>query len=238
MIHRAAAALLVALLAVGCSEDAKHTLTPPDGPDYLANDSEDNLAHNFELAIEALDIDGYEALLYDGEPLASDGLAHGEYRFIFADVSGGPTLPDYLDRAAELACMGHMFAGNAGSDGAGHDYPGIKSISLQLTANALWANAAGDLVDGVICPDGARARPYETHIFVTLKSAIQGSNNITAWDVQDRLMLYCVPITVAGTTEWRLWRWVDIVTVKSTEDAALSLIKVLYMDRVLHGPKE
>ena len=102
MIHRAAAALLVALLAVGCSEDAKHTLTPPDGPDYLANDSEDNLAHNFELAIEALDIDGYEALLYDGEPLASDGLAHGEYRFIFADVSGGPTLPDYLDRAAEL----------------------------------------------------------------------------------------------------------------------------------------
>ncbi len=104
------------LLAAGCGEDAEAHAHPPTTPDYLANDSPDNVVANLVMAWEAMDAEGYAALLYDGLELATDGQAYAPYKFYFADEPYGYPLPDTLSYAEELACTGALLGGEPGID--------------------------------------------------------------------------------------------------------------------------
>jgi hypothetical protein len=226
-------ALALGLLLLGaCDDETKRTLTPPTTPDYLANDSPDNLVANLVMAWEAMDAEGYAALLYDGALLATDSLAYAPFKFYF-DRSLDPTLPevDVYDR--ELVRIGNMLGGLPGMDGQGNPVPGLKSVNLDLAANGSWTSVTSGEVDGDPCPEDALWRSYSTYILFTLKSSYGGDTN--GWLVQDRLIAHCIPVQVGGGVEWRLWKWRDVIDgfVVSgrpalVESSSLSGIKALY----------
>jgi hypothetical protein len=223
------------LLAAGCGEDAKRTLTPPTIPDYLANDSPDNLIANLVMALEAMDSLGYAALLYDGVELATDGQAYAAYKFYY-DRTLDPHLPelDLYDR--DLERMGAMLGGAPGEDGDGNPVPGVRGFDLLLAVpTPNWAAPIGPDVDDDAYPVGTVWRIYDTSILITLKSNYGTDTN--GWSISDRLLAHCIPVQVGGETEYRLWKWREIVGAKmvapspeGTEDTTLGMIKVFYGD--------
>jgi hypothetical protein len=222
------------LLAAGCDEDAKRTLAPPTGPDYLANDSPDNLMANLVMAWEAMDAEGCAALLYDGVALATDSLAYAPYTFYF-DRGINPDLPTLWLRPQEVACLDALLGGGAGVTAWGDTLPGVKSIRFDLDANNVWATVTGGEVDGDPCPEDALWRIYNTEFLFTLKSTV-GGTDISAWAGSDRLIMHCIPVQVGVETEWRLWKWREVMVLaravpdppERTEDVTLGLIKALY----------
>lgn len=213
-----AALLLIAL--AGCSDDGERGLNPPAGPDYLANDSPDNLVANVVLAWEARDAAGYAALLYDGVALADDGIAYAPYKFYF-DQSLDPLLPDLYLYAQEIACLETMLGGEPG-DGV----PGIKAVAADLTPYSAWQTVVGGAVEGDPCPENAQWRVYATAMLFTLKTNIDDSD-INQWLVEDRLIFHCVPVAVGEAIEWRLWKWRDVIELRAAE-SSLSDVKARY----------
>lgn len=200
--------LLLATLPVvgGClfGTPTKPPIEQPPEPylPYYDADSQtamDNLVANFQLAWEKMDLAEYrDSILYDGTVPATDGQLYAPFVFYYDRSTSDPNIPDdddVYDR--EIQRAENMFGGLPGQDAEGKIYPGIKEIAFQLTANEQWANPLDpSQVEGDEYPTGTKQRPFETHLFITLKSAIQGSNNITAWDVQDRLILYIIPVQI------------------------------------------
>ncbi len=232
---RAALAVLALAggLLAGCGEDAERTLNPPEGPDYLANDSPDNVIANLVIAWEAMDAEGYAALLYDGIELATDGQAYAPYKFYY-DRSLDPDLPviDLYDR--ELVRTGALLGGEEGMDSQGHAVPGVRSVSMDLNPIGVWTAPIGPDVDGDPYPEDARWRSYTTNFLISLKGNY--GENTSAWLVQDWLIVHCIPVQVGANTEWRLWKWRDVVTLARTlstarartEESSFSSIKALY----------
>jgi hypothetical protein len=221
-------------LALGCDEDAKRTLTPPTTPDYLANDSPDNLMANLVMAWEAMDAEGYAALLYDGALLGTDGQAYAPYTFYF-DASLNPDLPTLWLRPREVACLDALLGGEAGATPEGDPLPGVKSVDIQLDANGAWTTVTGGEVEDDPCPEDVRWRSYNTQFLFTLETVIEDSW-VNAWNVEDLLIIHCIPVQVGAETEWRLWKWRDVVDLaravpdppERTEESSLGQIKVLY----------
>lgn len=211
---------LALLIAIGCSDDEAPKLTPPTGPDYQPNDSPDNLVANVVLAWEAMDAEGYAALLYDGVAQADDGEVYAPFTFYY-DRSLDPTLPELDLYERELIRTAAMLGGLPG-DGV----PGIKNVWLDLTPYGVWQTVVGGVVDDDPCPENTQWRAYETDMLLALKTNIGGSD-INQWLVQDRLIFHVLPVLVEGEVEWRLWKWRDVVTLR-TEDASFSQIKALY----------
>ena len=211
---------LALLLLAGCSDDEDRTLNPPAGPDYLANDSPDNLVANVVLAWAAEDAAGYAALLYDGVAEADDGEVYAPFTFYY-DRSLDPDLPELDLYERELQRTAAMLGGEPGNG-----VPGIKDVSLDLTANDLWQTVVGGTVEGDPCPENTQWRSFETDMVLTLESTIGGSD-VYIWLVRDRLIFHCVPVAVGDAIEWRLWKWRDVLTLR-TEDASFSQIKALY----------
>jgi len=222
------------VFALGCGEDSERRLTQPATPDYLANDSPDNLMANLIIAMEAEDAEGYAALLYDGVELATDGLTYAPYKFYF-DRSLNPDLPELLSYAEELACMGALLGGEPGIDHNSNPVPGMKSLAVGFLAIGVWATPIAATVEGDTYPEDALWRAYATTMLITLKSTYLYST--IAFSVQDRLIAHCIPVQVGGETEWRLWKWRDILALgrainavpSQTEESSWGQVKSLYM---------
>ncbi|MBM4117406.1 hypothetical protein FJ251_06615 [bacterium] len=208
------------LLLAGCGGDDERRLTPPPPPDYLPNDSPENLVANLTLAWEAEDAAGYAALLYDGVLEADDGEVYAPFTFYF-DQSVDPDLPDQYLYAQEVACLENLLSGEPG-DGV----PGVRSVSMDLVANGTWQTVVGGEVEGDPCPENTQWRAFETDLLVTLKTNI-GYSDINQWLVQDRLLVHCLPVLVAGETEWRLWKWRDLIELRAGE-SSLGTVKARY----------
>jgi len=221
------------LLAAGCSDEPKRTLAPPAESEYFANSSPDSVIANLVIALESMDSLGYAALLYDGSELATDGITYAPYKFYY-DRSVNPDLPelDLYDR--ELERMGAMLGGAPGEDGYGNTVPGVRGFYLDLAAPTPdWAAPIGPDVDDDAYPVGTAWRVYDTSILITLKSNYGTDTN--AWSISDRLLAHCIPVQVGGETEYRLWKWREIVGAKRAvprpgivESVSLGSIKALY----------
>jgi len=211
-------ALLIAL--AGCSDDEAGTLNPPAGPDYLANDSPDNLVANVVLAWAAEDAAGYAALLYDGLDVVEGGGVCAPFEFTF-DRSFDPDLPEFYAYAQELACTEALLGGEPG-DGV----PGVKSVSIDVTPYGAWQTVVGGDVEGDPCPENTQWRSYGTDILFTLKANV-GGTDINQWLVADRLIVHCVPVVVGDAVEWRLWKWRDVIELRGAS-STLSAVKSLY----------
>jgi hypothetical protein len=222
-------------LAIACDEDSERTPTQPATPDYLANDSPGNLVANLVMAMEAEDAEGYAALLYDGALLATDGLTYAPYKFYFSDELEGFPLPDTLSHAEELACMGALLGGEPGVDFDDNPVPGMKSLAVGFLANGVWATPIAATVEGDTYPEDVLWRSYETTMLITLKSTYL--YNTVAFSVQDRLIVHCIPVQVGAETEWRLWKWRDVIDLgravpdpqERTESSTWGIVKWLYM---------
>ncbi len=199
--------------------------------EYLPYDSPDNLIENFIRAWENRDIAEYgDHILYDGEQLATDGVAYEPFHFYFG-MDPYQTYPPFLTYAGETEIVGDMFAGLPGQDQDANEIPGILSIALDLQAENAWDLTSTDMVEGHDYPEGTQSRYYAFDMQVALEGTIDGTD-IDAWELQDRLLIYVVPVEAAGGTEYRLWKWRDIILrSRSTDDISISYIKSLYLDR-------
>lgn len=108
----------------------------------------------------------------------------------------------------------------------GNGVSGIKNVSLDLTPNGVWQTVVGGAVEDDPCPENTQWRSFETNMLFTLKTPIDGSD-IIAWLVEDRLIFHCLPVAVGEAIEWRLWKWRDIVDLR-TGAASFGPIKALY----------
>ncbi len=221
--------LLPLLLSAGCIlDDSDGPSETPPVLQYLAYTDPDNLVENFIRAWENRDIAEYrDHILYDGEQLATDGVAYEPFHFYFGQ-DPGQTYPPFLTYDSEKETVGNMFAGLKGQDHYGNEIPGIRSIALALNAENAWDPPSSDMVEGHDYPEGTQSRFYSFNMLITLESNI-GNSNINAWEVQDRLLFHVVPVETAGGTEYRLWKWRDIILqLRATDSTSLSLIKQLY----------
>lgn len=231
-VRLAAACLL--LVALACDEDADRRLNPPGGPDYLANDSPDNLMANVVLALGARDAEGYAALLYDGLLPATDGLLYAPFKYYFPDDFYGFPLPDSLSLAEELDCVGRLMAGEPGVDFQGDPVPGVREIDVEFIASGVWAVVPGAEAEGDSCPEDALWRAYSSVMLVILDGTYGA--NTTAFSINDQFLVHCIPVQVGGETAWRLWKWREVEPDRAvpdppesrTEDALWGLIKLLY----------
>jgi hypothetical protein len=199
----------------------------PPAPAYLLNDSPDHLMANLVLAWEALDPDGYAALLYDGGEAATDGEHYLPFRFYF-DQTDFPYLPVSWPCADELACMETLLGEEPGAEIAGMDV-----IGLDLAGVGDWQAVAGGEAEGDPCPEAALWRAYETNVLFEPKAPFH--DEIDAFSIQDQLIAYCLPVQAGGGTEWRLWKWRDVHAYKAgsswpalSEEPCLGSLKVLY----------
>jgi hypothetical protein len=177
----------------------------------------DNLVHNFTTAWELRDLPEYrDSILYSSTQEATDGALYAPFTFYY-DRSEDPDLPELELFDREVTRATNIFSGLPGQDGDGNVVPGIKSISLELSANGLWANPTDpDQQDGDPYPDGTKWRSYETNMLITLKGTYGA--NTDAWLVQDRLIFHVLPVRVVDPlapngyhTVYRLWKWRDII---------------------------
>ena len=235
-------AVLLVIALIGCGDDSERSLNPPAGPDYQPNDSPENLVANVVLAWAAEDAAGYAALLYDGVEVVEGGGVCAPFEFVF-DRSLDTNLPESYAYAEELACTEALLGGEPGNG-----VPGVKSVSMDVTPYGAWQAVVGGDVDGDPCPENTQWRSYGTDMLFTLKANVGGSD-INQWLVADRLIFHCVPVPVGDAIEWRLWKWRDVIDLRSasstlgavkslygaeggepgrTEDTSLSQIKALY----------
>lgn len=207
--------LLLLPLGAGClfgSPTKPPPVTPP--PSYLdyydadATTAMNNLVANFVTAWERLDLAEYrDSILYNGTEPAPDDELYQVFTFYY-DRSLDPDLPelDLYDREIQRAT--NMFGGQPGNG-----VPGIKSISLDLTANGVWSanlSGTGEVQDPY--PAGTMWRAYETNMLITLKANI-GDSDINQWLVEDRLILHVIPVRVEGSAlhRYKIWKWRDVI---------------------------
>lgn len=185
---------------------------PPEYLDYYDADAEtamNNLVANFVTAWERMDLAEYrDSILYNGTEPAPDEELYRVFIFTY-DRTLDPNLPevDLYDR--EIQRVTNIFGGQPGQG-----VPGIKSISLDLTANGVWsANLSGTGAVQDPYPAGAKWRAYESNMLITLQSNI-GDSNINQWLVEDRLVLHVIPVHVEGSTlhRYKIWKWRDVIT--------------------------
>lgn len=218
-------ACLGLLLAAGCGEDAKRILTPL--PEYVAYDSPDNLVANLAVAWERLDLTEYrDSILYLGVELATDGEFYQHFMFYY-DRSWDPDLPEYDTLDREIQRVAVIMSGLPGQDSQGNVIPGIKSISVTLTPNGVWADPIDpDEVDGDPYPPGTQWRSYDADILVTLKANI-GDTDISQWRVLTTFIFHCIPVQAEGGTRWKLWKWRE-VNGRESASSSWGGIKALY----------
>ncbi len=177
----------------------------------------ENLVYNFEAAWENRDLAEYrDSILYNGTEEATDGELYRAFIFYY-DRSLDPDLPvqDLYER--EVTRADNMFKGLSGLDADGNTVPGIRSITVDLLANGVWAIPTDpDQQDGDPYPAGTIWRAYETNMLITLKGTY--GENTNAWRVEDRLIFHLIPVRVADPlapsgyhTVYRLWKWRDII---------------------------
>jgi len=214
------------LLAAGCSEDNPANVDQGP-PDYLPNTSPENLIANLAMAWEAMDAEGYAALLYGGEQPATDGDYYAPFKFHFEE-GGDPGLPAFWVKSREEACAERLLGGLPGDDGI----PGIASISMELDPIGAWDAMGGDEIAGDPFPATARWCLHTVSMLMPLEESWGETTSKLA--VSGRFLFQCVPVDVEGTTEWRLWKWWDETdrmgreTPGDTEVASLSRIKAFF----------
>ncbi len=220
--NRSERAIPVGAVVKSLSE-VKACFAPP-GPAYLPNDSPDHLVANLVMAWEGLDPSGYAALLYDGSEAASDGEHYAPFAFYFADAG----LPISWSCTDEQACAETLLGEEPGGDAAG-----VDGIACALTAAGDWQALAAGEVEGDPCPAGTQSRSFDTDLLLTLKATSLGE--INAFSIQDRALLYCLPVQAGGGTEWRLWKWRDLLIDKALPvpspgpvKASIGQVKALY----------
>ena len=198
--------LAVALFATsGCLFSTPEK--PSDGDDTVEFGSYTTpaeLVDNFLLAWEHMVLEEYrDQILYNGEDPIVGGGDCEQFKFYFID-----------DETYEFPFWGYdlevehteaLFSGNPGLD----DTPGVESVSLHLEQATPWLAVSGE-VQGDLAPAGTQRKTFTTNMTIYLKSAIPGSDNITAFLVDDTIQFYVVPVDVDGVTEYRLWKWLDV----------------------------
>ncbi len=201
--------------------------------EYLPYDSPDNLVENLVRAWENLDIDEYrDHILYDGLLPATDGATYEPFYFYYDPdgEQGGQTFPDLDLYGTEVQILGKLFSGQMGQDHLGNPIPGVDMLRWSVSGESAWDGPPGDTVEDHPYPEGTLRSFYGTDLLFNLKTTI-GDSNIDAWWVDDRMLLHVIPVEVGGATEYRLWKWRDlIISHRSTEDVSLSAIKMLYRE--------
>jgi len=206
------------------SEVRSYFAPPP--PAYLPNDSPQHLVQNLVLAMQGLDPEGYAALLYDGSALATDGERYAPFSFSF-DQSVDASLPTAWSLPAELACQETLLG-----EEPGEGVSGVASLTVEPTASGDWQAVAGGEVEGDPCPAEALWQSFDLELALVLKVPVEDA--IIGFAALDAALLYCLPVQVAGGSEWRLWKWREVAD--GTRSAArpgfvkrsLGQIKVLY----------
>ena len=196
------AALLAAALSGGCSDSTAPMIQDP----YIPNDSPEAVKDNFEKAWYKMDIEGYRALLYDGEESLSGKETCAAFKF-------------YEDECTHTEAL---FNGEPGQNAT----PGIESISLALVPWTDWTEIEGE-VQGDPVPAGCLHCTYLTNATIMLKDTIPGSD-IIALLLDDMIQFYVIPVDVDGDTEYRLWKWMDVSNGKSTQDCSWGAVKALF----------
>ena len=233
MIKRLAIlSLLPLLLSTGCLfDDSDGPSEQPPPLQYHAYTDPDSLVANLVLAWENRDIDEYrDHILYDGVLAASDAVIYEPFHFYY-DPEGeapGQTFPAFDLYDSEVANLGSLFSGRMGEDHLGNPIPGVDTLSWMIIAESAWENPPGGTVEGHPYPEGTLRGFYSTEMQFNLKTTT-GYWDISAWWVEDRMLLHVIPVEVAGATEYRLWKWRDIISLlRSTDGPSLSAIKMLY----------
>ena len=207
-ITRARITLLIimamALLAMsGC------LFSPPEKTDdddttveFGSYDTPDGLVDNFVLAWENMVLEEYrDQILYNGEELTLDGSAYEQFKFYFiADSYEDP----FWGYGSEVDHTQALFSGDPGEN----DTPGVESIELSLNPFSDWSDYTGATVEGDPAPTGCKGKTYYTNMTIQLKGTF--GDDITAFLVDDMIRFYVIPVDVNGTTEYRLWKWLDV----------------------------
>lgn len=192
---------LLLLVATSCGkEDGSPTAN--GGPEYLPNTSPENLIANVVMAWEAKDAATYAALLYSGESPATDGAYYAPFKFHFAE-GADPALPAFWVESRETVSAQRMFGGLAGEG-----LPGIAAVAMTLSPIGSWGAMGGDEIAGDSFPDGAEWCLFSAGLLITLEEPL-GYSGADQIQVSGRVLFQCLPVHVAGITEWRLWKWWD-----------------------------
>ncbi len=200
--------LAVALLASsGCLFNPTEKVGPDDpGPEYLNYNTAENLIQNFKEAWNHMDYTEYrDHILYDGEAAAPDGEDYEAFKFYFIEDDG--EYGDSWGVEEEKIHTEALFSGNSSQDG---DTPGVESISLTFENLSVWSVPTNPFnVEGDSYPAGTQFRRYQTDMDINLKGTIEGTE-INVLLVNDTVEFYVIPIDVDGSTEYRLWKWLDL----------------------------
>lgn len=215
---------LALILCAGCgNSEGRSPLTPPS-PQYLPNDSPDNVVANLVLAWENEDAATYATLLYDGDLPAADGLNYAPFRFHF-DRSLNPALPASWAYTEEVAGVEALLSGRTGREGL----LGVRSVQMGVLGDGGgWASVTDAFVEGDASPPLLLRRLYGVSLWATLYPELHfGAPTYFAEDFAD---FYCLPVAVAGATEWRLWKWREQIQ-RGVIATTLGELKLLYWPR-------
>ena len=200
--------LAVALLASsGCLFTPQEKVGGEDpGPEYLSYDTADNLILNFKEAWNHMDFQEYrDNILYNGEMASPDGEDYEAFKFdfILPDDNYGPSWGIEEEKSHTEA----LFSGNSSADGT---TPGVESITLHFENLSVWSVPTNPFnVEGDSYPAGTQFRRYQTDMDINLKGTIQDSD-VNVLLVNDTVEFYVIPVDVDGSTEYRLWKWLDL----------------------------
>ncbi len=94
--------------------------------------------------------------------------------------------------------------------------------------------AEGD-VESDPCPEDILRRSHHSTVLITLTEMTE--YGINAFYVQDLATLHCIPVQVGAETEYRLWKWTDVVSLgraepargSRTEETSLGQVKSLFL---------
>lgn len=198
--------LAVALFATsGClfSPPEKHD-DDDDTVEFGPYATPDELVDNFLVAWEHMVLEEYrDQILYDGEEPIVGGANCEQFKFYFIIDSFDDPFWGY---DLEVEHTDALFSGNPGLD----ETPGVESISLHLTQMSSWSTInEGAPVMGDAAPAGTKFKPFRTNMTINLKGTMpDGTTN--AFLVDDVIQFYVVPADVDGSTEYRLWKWIDV----------------------------
>ena len=201
----------------------------PPPPDYLPNDSPQQLVENLALAMQGLDPEGYAALLYDGSALATDGERYAPFSFSF-DQSVDASLPAAWSLPAELACQETLLG-----EEPGEGVSGVASLAIALTASDDWQAVAGGDVEGDPCPAETLWQRVDLDLALVLKAPVEDA--VFGFTAQDAALLYCLPVQVAGGSEWRLWQWREVADGKRSAASPGLVKRSLGQIKALYGPQ-
>ena len=203
---------LLLILAVALFATSGCLFSTPQKPDDTDDTVEfgpyttpTELVDNFLLAWEHMVLEEYrDEILYNGEEPIVGGADCEQFKFYF--LAGGDDYDEpFWGYDLEVEHTDALFSGDPGID----DTPGVESISLHLTQATSWMPVAG-LIQNDLAPPGTQFKAFDTNMTIYLESAIPGSDNITAFLVDDTIWFYVVPVDVDGATEYRLWKWLDV----------------------------